>query len=57
VVEIPKSIKTNENILDMCMYVMMRKWTCIVTIICVMNEYGLPITFCLKESWPKTSLW
>jgi hypothetical protein len=45
-----------KNIHDMCMYVMMRKWTCIKSNICVVNEYGFSITFSLKGSWPKTSL-
>jgi hypothetical protein len=47
----------SENIHDICMYVMMRKWTCIESNICVLNEYGFSITLDLKESWPKTSLW
>jgi len=39
-----------ENILDMYLYVMMTKWTCMESTICIMNEYGVAITFGLKET-------
>jgi len=35
----------SKNIHNMCMYVMMRKWTCIESNIYVINEYGFSITF------------
>jgi hypothetical protein len=40
----------SENIHDICMYVIIRKWIFIESNIWVMNEYGFCIIIGLKES-------